>query len=775
MRKLLGTRRGWAAISSFLMLSALITERLTHPLAATLFDVASDFFGLLGVLLLTGAPLVLEFLLHRAPERPELVRWGRALGGATLCFAWLLHALMWPAYLGGWAGIVFGWIGGLAGLFGGRGGPGAGEAFLIALYGTLAYAPLLATIVLHFQQAALKRHTDGRARSRRIYWLTVAGALAVFLLRPAVIGYHVRQALTTVDDRAREKSLALLRLFGAEYDLRVLAFRRPPTYPAFLAGGTVFGSEIFSRRWDSADTARKVYFLMTGTPFSKAPTPPVQRSLFDRNDNLQIEETGGERVGSTIQGLRLALSEQAVRYVPQTQSAQTQWTLAFENTTTEAQEARATVTLPEGAVVSDAWLWIEGEQRPAAFGAKAQVRAAYQEVAVVQRRDPLLVTSTDPRRVLVQCFPVPPKKSMQIRLQITQLVPDGVFVAPTLSEVNFERDAHVRHVVQINGAPWKGERLPTAPATLPAGIVRRAEPHYQPIDLIVALDTSAAVGEKLEISPLTEALKTLPTGSRVKLVETRTRRGEETPWTPAEQLREDFLRQRRFVGGVDAIPALGRLSEPTDRPTALLWLHSPVPKEAVQPETLRDLRHAGKQRPALVGLLVTAGEDVVMDALSTDKSTHTLEGTNWKGAVHRALQAAQRPQETSGELPLGGREPALGGLYIAPSADGDQPTDWARLVASSRVLRAWYTGTDETALAKAAARRRLITPLSGAVVLESKAQYARHGLDPNKGNPLAGPADVATAVAPEPGTLAFFGVAGLLWVVRRRYSLSRTF
>jgi hypothetical protein len=117
---------------------------------------------------------------------------------------------------------------------------------------------------------------------------------------------------------------------------------------------------------------------------------------------------------------------------------------------------------------------------------------------------------------------------------------------------------------------------------------------------------------------------------------------------------------------------------------------------------------------------------------------------------------------------LGGREPALGGIYIAPNTDADSQTDWARLAATSRVLRAWYTGYDQDALAKAAARRRLITPLSGAVVLESIEQYKRHGLDPNSGQPQSGAPDVASASVPEPGTLAFVSLGGLIFLARRR-------
>jgi hypothetical protein len=48
--------------------------------------------------------------------------------------------------------------------------------------------------------------------------------------------------------------------------------------------------------------------------------------------------------------------------------------------------------------VSRATLWVNGEEREAAYGGRGEVRAAYKRVAVQQRRDPLLVTTKGPTR-----------------------------------------------------------------------------------------------------------------------------------------------------------------------------------------------------------------------------------------------------------------------------------------------------------------------------------------------------------------------------------------
>src|SRR5207249_4532503 len=63
--------------------------------------------------------------------------------------------------------------------------------------------------------------------------------------------------------------------------------------------------------------------------------------------------------------------------------------------------------------------WIDGQECEAAFGGRSEVKTAYKEV-VSRRRDPVLVTTCGPDRVLLQCFPVPPEGGvMKARIGIT--------------------------------------------------------------------------------------------------------------------------------------------------------------------------------------------------------------------------------------------------------------------------------------------------------------------------------------------------------------------
>jgi hypothetical protein len=131
-----------------------------------------------------------------------------------------------------------------------------------------------------------------------------------------------------------------------------------------------------------------------------------------------------------------------------------EWTLEFRNDSADAQEARVQVALPPGAVVSRLTLWIDGQEREAAFGTRAQTRGAYETVVVRQRRDPVLVTTAGRDRVLLQCFPVPAGGTMKTRVGITapldlRSLREGRLMLPRLVERNFQVPGELRHSVWV--------------------------------------------------------------------------------------------------------------------------------------------------------------------------------------------------------------------------------------------------------------------------------------------------------------------------------------
>ncbi len=102
----------------------------------------------------------------------------------------------------------------------------------------------------------------------------------------------------------------------------------------------------------------------------------------------------------------------------------------------------------------------------------------------------------------------------------------------------------------------------------------------------------------------------------------------------------------------------------------------------------------------------------------------------------------------------------------APRPAGAKETSdhLARLWARDEVSRLLATGVqaDEAAAAKLASAYRLVTPVTGAVVLETAAQFRDAGLEPGD------PAQVPTIPEPEVWLLAAVSLAALAYALRRR-------
>ena len=219
------------------------------------------------------------------------------------------------------------------------------------------------------------------------------------------------------------------------------------------------------------EAAQAVYFQVTGRAFNEVRPPlgslrGVGREVFQ---NFEWDPSiGGEAVAGHVSGLSLQSSRLDVTSNADDGWGYTEWILEFRNDHASRQrEARAEIQLPPGGVVSRLTLWVYGEEREAAFAGRGEVRAAYQQVAVAQRRDPVLVTTSGPDRVLMQCFPVPPKGgTMKVRLGITApLTPLGAqevaYVWPRIVERNFAFAETLKHHVWLE-SPQKILNPPSA-------------------------------------------------------------------------------------------------------------------------------------------------------------------------------------------------------------------------------------------------------------------------------------------------------------------------
>ena len=303
-------------------------------------------------------------------------------------------------------------------------------------------------------------------------------------------------------------------------------------------------------------------------------------------------------------------------------------------------------------------------------------------------------------------------------------------------------------------------RLATLPGTAGAPALRIvqtvARAPAERRSLMILVDASAA--NRGAAAGLGRALSALPAGLPVGLAvaaeEPRT--VAPAPWSKAQSDRfRQALKTAAFEGGQDNLPALADSIEASaGSGSALLWIHGPQPVGfGYSQARLNQVLERSADLPRLVRYQAEPGP------------AFTVSGHAWF--------------ETALEIPPSGDAGAdLSALLARISAGGEgwqvtrtEAGEKAGPAGSAHIARLWGAGRLATAAGaqgkereKAIAlayRLNIVTPVSGAVVLETDAEYKRNGLS------VPGSADVPTV--PEPETWALIAlVAGLLlWQYRR--------
>jgi len=218
------------------------------------------------------------------------------------------------------------------------------------------------------------------------------------------------------------------------------------------------------------------------------------------------------------------------------------------------------------------------------------------------------------------------------------------------------------------------------------------------------------------------------------------------------------------AGGADNVPALLEawdLAVAKPGNNAIVWVHSP---QLLQLSSVEELRQRWERRfgPALYSVRTTSG---------TDEVEKRLDGINEVKSVVR--KGDLQSDLTTLFAQLTGKAKTF--EFVRTSKKLDEQLDLtgavetsdhlARLWANEEVARI-LSARDETlndAAMQLAVRYQLVTPVSGAVVLENAEQYRAAGLTP---------VDAGTVpTIPEPEVVAFLAVAGIVlcWVFYRKY------
>ncbi|CAN5351627.1 hypothetical protein BH11CYA1_BH11CYA1_13580 [soil metagenome] len=596
--------------------------------------------------------------------------------------------------------------------------------------------------------------TDANIR-RVTATFSVLGVLlsVLFVFAPMARATYVQSLVTSARQALPDfqgAAASALRAVATDEDLR------PSKFP--LDGFALAELLIPNRGLESGtDEDKDLYFKVTGNSYF-APVGGAAQDNAKSSKGSKIANSEPEPfnaiVGGKIPGLSLAKSQMAGNVDATTLSSSLDWNLTFHNASGAVQEARCEIAIPKQAVVSRVTLWIDGEPREAAFASSTKVQQAYQ-AQVSQKVDPLLVTMTAPDRLLVQCYPVPASGGeMKVRLgfKLPLDTNDGKTCSLTLPHMvasNFiqskrqrlnivSRDGYsmsgIVRAVKANGSEnvllMKRRAANSDIATLdwysskPRYIVQQLKAIRRPSikRLFVVIDPSAAL--KPHAVQIKEAINSIP----AKLGAVVSFAGK-----PAQVI----INADAFEGGQDNWPALREsIESAAEQPdSAVVWIHGPQPiAPKLADSAVLDLVH----HVSLFDLQIAPGVNAILPALQMEDASGLIsyETLSTKSTDHETSVLDLKALSAIGEQSAKG----AGKLVVQRTLVLTKPlcpivSD--RLI-SAQVTCLWAKEEVTKLLASGqqheaqvlASTYRLVTPVSGAVVLENDRDYKANKLNP---------------------------------------------
>ena len=766
---------------------SITVEASTHICAETFFDPIPTMWHLLLVIFVPLAQLHVWFVVRRgANPRPVLTGLVNAIAIGISIFYSIVYIPLLP----------------LAALT---------LLFVVGILPLAPYLSFVASIVMRVQLKQIPPTT-----SQNSFALRKAGLFAGFAITavsivamelPASLTRYGLKLAVSASPETRARGIQFLRTFGSrEYLLRTCYGRSG--WATDLVG-------FFFAVNDPVTTAeaQRIYYRVTGDNFNSfAPPRRVGGSLIADEEADFDRNLGRDLVAGKVKGLSLLNSKLHGSMDANGAVGYMEWTLVFRNESPAQREARAEVQLPPGAIVSRLTLWINDEPREAAFAGKGKVTQAYQQV-VNQRRDPVLVTTAGRDRILVQCFPVPEHGEMKIRLGITlplllEDLHNARLLLPHFENTNFKIPEDLIHSTWIESKgpmssgsralkmhqfddafslsgglsnlelsqPETSIRLPLANLNswsedpfesnnfmVQQSIVERSPAHLYRIVLVV--DTSEGMEDA--VRELQIALRSIPSHFDVKLVLANSEGNDNLVASGIEEI-SSKLESANFGGGADNTPALLKawdLAAETPGNNVIVWVHGP---QLMQLEPIEYLKQRWETRPfgpVLYSVRTTAGSDEIEKRLD---GIHEVKSVARMDHLQRDLEglfARLTGQTKTLEFVRTSKKIEY---YPDPQEAVKSSDHLARLWANdevTRILSARDEKLNEAAITLAS-RYQLVTPVTGAVVLETAQQYSASGLTP------VDPGTVPTIPEPEIVVLLIVVAVFLGWLLHRSYRMS---
>lgn len=752
-------------IGVILPVAALVFELLTGGCAGLLFDPIPNWLHVLAV---AYVPIANFILLKRLWHNPvgELTPWMQGMNTATLVISGVYTLAFLPVTHAAVIGILFFGIGLLP----------------LAPLGALTTALLLGKRMRNWRKL---EDAQPAVTSSRPIWI---GLLAAFALLGVA---EIPRWATIVGVELTESYKPTKRVLGLKM-LRVLGNQEVLLGACYGRGGMYY--EILEPDI-SQEAARKLYYQVTGVSFNEVEHDELVDFSLRETRGQWDADLGGEEVGQILPEVKLTSSRLDGVLYPESRVGYVEWTMVFHNDGRQSREARFILRPPPGGVTSRVTLWVNGEPREAAFGKTAQVREAYQQVAVRQRRDPLLVTAQGMDTNLVQCFPILPNSDMKIRIGMSFPLQDWEWEdvqaapLPEILDRNFLLSPGLAHSLWYEGPgelTLLGESTVSAERDLKASLsdeeltgilgvatdlgATKADVAKSPFDEMayrvesqrhvagddIYLVVNGSAGMRDSSAGLAERLSTkrqVEIWFAGDVVEHFSGTGSEA---------EKWLLKQRYVGGRDSLPALvdavnavSAMRESADK--TIWWVDAGQPVILDNPDKLEQLYE--RRDPGVAIVYCPVGDRVNRLRQSPPLAyAPTASPSNFAWQSQRLVDLAEGVA-----MPQGGGPEHLYRVVVA-----NELRSWLEeLYRQQGTLKPTDYQDRLNMKATQIATAQLVTPITGAVVLETQAQYDANDLEP------ADPNTVPNVPEPEQAALVIGALIALALLGRRHWRRRR--
>lgn len=679
--------------------------------------------------------------------------------------------------------------------------------------GFLGLAPLIALCATIYIR--LKFHKKYIiANNAKFYLIRVM--IAVFLLMtifdfPQLATKIGSNLAVSHNQETRNKGLKIIRYFGDQELLLRSCYERTGKFMGPIGYSILYlynGYHDFDRNEISTSQAREVFYQVTGETFNKYPVPYSSDKWSIINDFQFDADMGGADVAGRVRGLHLASSIMNGSIDADSGVAYLEWTLEFKNSSRIDRETRLQALLPPQAVVSRATLWVNGQEKEAAFASRSQVRQAYESIVKVTRRDPFLVTTQGVDRVLMQAFPVPANGNIKFRVGITaplELVSQdkAQLVLPAIVDRNFNIANDVTHQIWIEGkspilADIEQAKITHVKSDLyrinldlndrelarnrqiisakrnPAMTQLWSQFNDNPVIVqnIVKQDTKPAkvvgividgsVNMKDYVGDIVAAIDDIAQDKLVGLYIASQEPYFISPviFSPANrELLIEHILNTKFVGGQDNGPALVQAFQDLEAfdDAHLIWIHNPQPMTfSASKAFLENALSRLVQLPKIKTYSILPGPNKLLDDAKWALNATALPKTNnvtrdlsdYFAAILTSKSQIKIQRTASSNI----HGYARGSHHIS------------RLWARDQIYSLIAQNKNEDAV-KLAAHYQLVTPVSGAVVLETQQQYDANGLQPVDAN------SVPTIPEPHEWLLLMIITLLMIWFLKQNRHL----